>query len=233
MTLDRYDIEYNGDTGVKHNVLLYDYPEIEQAKRNYNIYHVPGRNGELISTGQYLGNITIGCVFSVISENFMNYVHDLKRWLSGNGKLRLHDTPDAFYEVLKVEYESIERELRQYGQFTVRFVCYPYEFKNDGQMEFEREECKYNPYDRCMPLYKITGEGQCTLNVNDKTMTANVGQSLKIDSRRMIAYREDGEMMNTSVVGDYENLWLSPRDNSISISTGFKLKIVPRWGYDA
>ena len=51
---ERFDIQYNDDTGKHFGVFLYDYPEISQAKHNYITYSVPGRNGELIGTTDYL-----------------------------------------------------------------------------------------------------------------------------------------------------------------------------------
>lgn len=226
-----YDIQYNGGTGKSCGVLLYDYPVIEQAKRNYDVYSVPGRNGELISADEYLSNVTIKCTFSVISKTFMQHIRKIKQWLSGTGKLILSDTPETFWEVLKVEYDSVEREMRRYGRFTVNFVCYPYEFRIDGQRAVGA--LKFNPCDLCMPLYSITGEGNCSLTVNGYTMSADVGQNLTIDTRRQIAYREDGGLMNTAVRGDYEKLWIPNGDCKVSITSGFKLQITPRWGYNA
>lgn len=226
----RCDIEYNGDTGGHQGVLLYDYPAITFGKRNYEIYQVPGRNGEPVSADDYLSNASISCTFSVFHESFMPKIRDIRMWLRRSGELTLSDSPDVFYEVLKVECGDIERELRTFGRFTVNFLVHPYEFRKDGKVP--RNALDYNPYDRCMPLYRITGEGTCALKVNGKMMTANVGQNLSIDSRRMIAYREDGEMMNTKVSGDYEGLWLPSGDCDISVTAGFGLSITPRWGYD-
>lgn len=69
----------------------------------------------------------------------------------------------------------------------------------------------------------------CTLTVNGKTLTANVGQNITIDTERMIAYREDGTIMNTSVTGDYENAYLPHGKNEVFVSKGFSLKLQPRW----
>ena len=110
---ERFDIQYNDDTGKHFGVFLYDYPEISQAKHNYITYSVPGRNGELIGTTDYLSNITIRCTFSVLHRKLMSKMRDLKRWLSGTGQLKFSDTADCFYEVLKVNHESLERELRK------------------------------------------------------------------------------------------------------------------------
>ena len=36
-------------------------------------------------------------------------------------------------------------------------------------------------------------------------------------------------MMNTSVSGDYEELYLKPGENEISITQGFTLTVIPNW----
>ena len=228
---ERFDIQYNDDTGKHFGVFLYDYPEISQAKHNYITYSVPGRNGELIGTTDYLSNITIRCTFSVLHRKLMSKMRDLKRWLSGTGQLKFSDTADGFYEVLKVNHESLERELRKYGRFTVAFTCYPYEFACNGQ--FMRDTIKHNGYDRCMPLYEITGDGECVLTVNGKSVKALISKNLTIDTRLGIAYQKGNVLMNTSITGNYENLWIPHGDCSVAISDGFDLKIMPRWGYDA
>lgn len=229
--MERYSIQYDGALSDTYGIFLYDYPEISSAKKNYDTYTVPGRNGELLSSEDYLSNITVTCIFSVLSQNLHQTIRSIRRWLSGTGRLVIQDTPESFYEVMKIEYGSMERELREYGRFTAVFTCYPYEFRNDGQVSMEN--VTYNPYDRCMPLYHLSGEGECTLTVNRSTITANVGQNLTIDTRRQIAYREDGEIMNTIITGDYDKIWLPHGENKISFTDGFHLKIVPRWGYDA
>ena len=47
----------------------------------------------------------------------------------------------------------------------------------------------------------------------------------------MIAYRTDGTMQNTSLTGDYEDLYLIEGENKVSITSGFVLKIIPNWRY--
>ena len=87
----------------------------------------------------------------------------------------------------------------------------------------------YNPYYEAHPMYKITGEGVCTLSVNGQEMRANIGQNLTIDTERMIAYRTDGIMNNTAVSGDYQDLYLREGSNQIEITAGFDLKVIPNW----
>ena len=76
---------------------------------------------------------------------------------------------------------------------------------------------------------KITGTGACTLTVNGKTMQATVNQDLTINTDRMISYNSQGASQNTLVTGDYEDLYLQPGDNTISITNRFTLQIIPEW----
>ena len=70
----------------------------------------------------------------------------------------------------------------------------------------------------------------CNLKVNGKIMTVqNIGQNVTIDTERMITYRTDGTLANTSVNGDYEDLYLNPGYNEIEVTDGFDVEIVPNW----
>lgn len=226
----QYSMQYNDKVSSDFGVILYDSAKFSGGEKHYESSSIAGKNGEIVSKDTYQSNLTIQCFLTVLNGNIMQKIRQLKRWLSGTGKLKFSDTPDVFYKVLKISYDEIERELKQYGNFTVSFLCVPYEFREDGQNEYS--QITQNPYALARPIYKITGEGMCMLTVNGNEMTANVGQNLTIDTDLMIAYRQDGTMQNTAVTGDYEDMYLLPGDNVISITSGFDLKIIPNWGYE-
>ena len=160
----------------------------------------------------------------------MNMVRYIRQWLSGVGRLIVSDSPDIFYKVLKVEHGDISREIRKFGTFKVTFICTPFEFLQSGQVP-AAGTLFFNYQDTAKPIYTITGEGLCTLTVNGYEFTANVGQEAIINSELMIAYKNDGQTINTDVTGDYEKLWLPYGNNEISVSEGFELTIIPQWGY--
>lgn len=227
-----YQIEYNGLTPENFGAFLPEYPLISSAMRKYTTIDVPGMDGELISGEDCYGNITVTCTIAVIHKKLLHRLDELKRWLRGTGRLRLSDVQDRYYEVLAVNTEGMDRQLRQYGSFNVEFICYPYQFMNTGDIEIDYSELRFNPFDRCKPVYRIIGSGTCTLAVNGKKLTATVGQELTIDSRRMIAYKvRDTEWLNTLVTGDYEDLWLKGGKQELSVTSGFELKIKPYWGW--
>ena len=227
---NRYDLEFNGYTGQQYGLLFYDYPVISPGKKRYDTYSVPGMQGALISESNGRENATIQCTFAVLSNRLHEVCRELGKWFDSGGTLKFSDSADAFYEVLMTDIGNMERELFRYGRYTVTFTVFPYEFMEDGQ-EVVEGKAVYNPYQLCMPLYEIEGEGSCTLKVNGNIMTANVGQNLVIDSRLMIAYRNDGIKQSTMVCGEYEGLWMSAGENIIEVTNGFKLRVKPRWGY--
>lgn len=228
-TLQPYMMTFNERTNVDLGVWLYDYEEYSGGGRNRETTAVAGRRGEIVGTSTYTSNLVIGVTFSVFKD-LKPRLDQLRHWLRGTGQLSFSDQMDCFYKVLAIDYGDFERELRHYGRFGVSFTCAPFKFRKDGQIP--QSEITSNPYDLAQPIYKIEGEGLCTLSVNGNEMTANIGQNLTIDTERLIAYRQDGTLMNTSVTGDYEDLWIPPGDVEISITSGFDLKVIPQWGYE-
>ena len=65
--------------------------------------------------------------------------------------------------------------------------------------------------------------------MNGNTFQANIGQEIIIDSGLMLAYKNDGTSRNTDVTGNYEDLWLTTGDNTISVMSGFSIFMKPGW----
>lgn len=227
-----FDIQYNGETGHLHGITMYDYPEIAGGEKRYTETSVAGRIGDMVGKNTGKSNLQITCVFSLITNKLMLNIRQIKKWLSGTGMLSFSDDVETVYKVLKINYGSIERELRSFGRFTVVFTCVPFEYQLSGFREHTLNEVLFNPCSECFPTYIIAGEGVCTLTVNGKTFTANVGQKCTIDTELMLSYREDGDIMNSDVTGYYEDLHLKPGANTIIVTDGFDVKIIPKWGYE-
>lgn len=223
-------IVYNDINSKQFGIFLVDYPAITSSNEKINQHSVVGRNGSLIERTGIRENIKISCTFSISGTGYMSKVRELKKWLYGTGKLTIEDNQDVFYEVEYIEHGNIERQIQTYGTFTVIFHCTPYEFIQSGSEFITPGATLNNPYDECLPLYKIVGEGNCVLTVNGYKFEVNVGQDVSIDTALMITYRTD-EILNTAAKGDYEGLKLKPGENTISITNGFTLTMAPRWGY--
>lgn len=225
-------IEFKGQTCAEYKILPIRRPDMPVPKKKGKMISVPGMDGALIETDGTYEPIEITIPFNFMADPDMwAEIHRVaKQWLSGSGKLVFSDDRNFFYKVLDCEIKNTERKSWRIGTFDVIFTCDPFNYLQAGQSEMDAGDAEYNPYVLAKPIYKITGNGSCVLTVNGKTMEATVGQNLTIDTGRMLAYRSDsGDLMNTSVKGDYEDLYLHPGDNTIEITSGFTLKVIPNW----
>lgn len=226
-----YNILYKGVNCSRFGIIPARRPSVPAPEIRVTETEIPGRDGVLVETDGCYGTITIPVEFNYLvpSEKWMDAYRKAKRWLTGSGWLVLEDDQDYMYKVLYVKITDTERTSRRLGNFTAEFTCNPYAYLVSGQQEHSVTDVLYNPYMLSHPVYKITGEGVCTLTVNGNTMSANVGQNITIDTELMIAYREDGTMQNTEVTGDYEKLYLQEGENTITVTSGFEITVQPNW----
>lgn len=227
----RYSVVFNGTRCEDYGIRPVTRPDIPIPRKDIELLTIPGKSGILTKNNKRYEPIEIPIEFNFFSrpDEWGLIFRNARRWLSGGGELELSDDPDYFYKVYYTEISDSEREMRRIGRFKANFTCDPFSYLKDGTREYDKSEVLHNPYSTAHPVYKITGEGVCHLMVNGKSMRANIGQNLTIDTDRMIAFRKDGTVNNTTVSGDYEDLYLQEGDNQISITSGFSLKVVPNW----
>ena len=58
---------------------------------------------------------------------------------------------------------------------------------------------------------------------------STVSTKAYIDTDLMITLNNDSAWANTTVTGDYEDLWLKPGSNSFAITSGFTCSLTPNW----
>lgn len=222
-----YTIMFNEETAEGYGVFVESRPSLPSAEENLQIHTLPGRDGDLYVRDGTVKDVEIPINFNFSSDPvyWMEKLRNVKRWLNSNGSRKLYfgDSPEWFYKVKNIVTGDCERRMKRKGSFTAVFVCEGYSYLEDGSLK-TNERRIYNEYDISHPIYYIRGEGVCTLTVNGRTMRANVGQNLTIDTDRKIAYKMDGTLTNTAVTGDYEHLYLQRGENAITISGGFTLE---------
>lgn len=226
------DIEYNGIKGSSLRIYAKELLSIPAAQTRWEKINIPGKDGSLFKTDGCHEPTEIKVPLNYIGrmEVWGEYWRAAKKWLSArNTKLRLSDDNEFFYRISHVVLDQMERKSARTGNFVATFVTVDgMQYLVDGIQEHDLRDVLWNPYELCHPVYKIMGDGVCTLTVNENKITANVGQNLIIDTERMISYREDGILQNTAITGDYEGLFIKPGKNSIDFSGG-ELKIIPNW----
>lgn len=226
-------MELNEVTSDSIGLLVKERPAPPAPEPDYDAIKLPGRDGTLYRRKDIVPDIPVKITFGFKAKKdlWMEQYRIIKEWLYDGigGRLVLSDDPEYFYQVKHLKIKSTDRFIRTMGQIVVEFICSGYQYLLEGTTEMDIDQVLYNRYFLSHPVYKITGEGVCTLTVNGKTMVANVGQNLTIDTERKLSYRLDNTIMNTSVTGDYDDMYLLRGKNSITITNGFELKIIPNW----
>lgn len=226
-----FRVTFDGEDSLQYSIIPVRRPSIPAPEERIEEIEIPGRDGVLtISDGIYK-QIVIPVEFNFMSrsDEWSATYRGAKKWLTGSGKLIFSDDAWCFYKVLYCKITDTERTSRRIGTFTAEFTCDPYTYYADGEKEIQVSGEIYNPGAQCCPVYRITGEGLCTITVNGNPFQANIGQEIIIDSGLMLAYKNDGTSRNTDVTGDYKDLWLMPGDNTISVTSGFSIFIKPGW----
>lgn len=229
--MDKYGFQYNERTAESYGIYIESRPDIPGKKRKVSYKEVSG-NMEMLTEKAYAyenREIAVKCSFKEPEEQWNRKRRQMESWLSGEGELIFSDDAEVFWKVKEVQISKFERKLRKYGTFVIKFSCSPFEYMVDGKIKETVLDKIDNPYDMAQPIYYLRGEGLCILTVNGKTIQANVSRSLIIDTERMLTYREDKTLQNTAITGEYEDLYLNPGRNRISVSPGFVLQIKPNW----
>ena len=226
------DFEYNNRKASEFRVYMKTFPNIPVPKKRYRELEVSGKDGKYLEEDGYEDIvIQVKLNFIIKDTRWHDETRKIKNWLLNNENKELLFEDDAafFYKVKKVTVGEIEHTSRRIGNLTVNFECEPHTYLRDGKMKISSKGAEQNPYLLCKPVYYLRGEGLCRITVNGKSMKANVTENLIIDTERMLTYREDKTLQNTSVTGEYEDLYLKPGRNRISVSPGFVLQIKPNW----
>lgn len=225
-----FTFTYNGINSDEMGVKVRTRPSIPPATEVVEEYDIPHAGKHYYHTGLVEDiQIPVQCSFVAEPNAFQSHARAVSAWLSADQDRTLifSDDNDWFYKVKKVTYgDSFQRALKVAATFTITFVCEGFVYAVNG----EKPSINYtNYYETSRPLYYLTGNAAGSLTINGKTFAVNVNQNLFIDTERMIAYRSNGDLINSSITGDYEDMWLPHGDNSISVSSGLTLSVYPRW----
>lgn len=225
--MDKYFVYFNEKTNLDVNLLVPTRPSKPSPEMEYEEVRVAG--GKTLYREKGYKDIDIPVSFNFMSK----YTWDkdfrlIKSWLLSkvNNKLKFSDDLEVFYKVNKVTIDTPERLMKKIGKFNVTFTCEPYIYLDEGERELN--QILYNNYLIARPVYRIVGEGYLNLTINNKTIKANVGQELIIDTDKGLCYRQ-GIVNNVALTGKYEDMYLLEGKNTFSWNNGFKIYILPNW----
>ena len=230
-----FTVTYNNITDKSVGVHAVTRPSVPAPVRDVNVSRIAGRDSAYYDDVGTVADIAIKIVFGFTKspDTWTTQYRALKKWLlsgSDGAYLKFSDDTGYHYKVHNVEITETERMSRMIGQVEAVFYCDGYTYLDSGDTQINLAATIANNYALCHPLYKITGNGACTLTVNSKTFVISaVSTGVDIDTDAMLSIGSNSVWVNTGVTGDYEDLYLKPGNNSLSITSGFTCKIVPRW----
>ena len=227
-----FEILFNGRRSDELGVLIESRPEIPAPKRAIESIAIPGKGIVHKDLGYYEDiDIKVKAAFITEADKWGQQFRKVKKWLStiGMSELRFSDDVGYFRKVIKAEADSAERVLKRGGRFSINFLCDPYCYAINGKDTIPLPDQFQNSGEPCEPTYTIKGEGVCTLTVNQKSVKANIGGSIVLDTALKQARNAEGTAINTSVSGDLDDLKLKEGMNTFNLSTGFTAEIRTNW----
>lgn len=231
-------IIFNGISSVDIGAEIEIIPSYETPERDYDTYHIPGRNGDLyIDTGSFK-NVSRSYYISVAAytKSFVEIANSISEWLhSTSGYARLEDSYEPEYYRLATFKDGLDiaNLLNEAARTTISFDCKPQRFLKSGDrpIKFTKTDTLRNPTKRtALPIITVKGSGSGVLRIGSYTVTINdIGNGLTINSDIQDAYY--GTLNRNSVIVLSNGFpKLKPGLNEVSFSGGItEIEVMPRW----
>lgn len=203
-------------------LLISKLPPITKPKQRTQTEEIDGRDGDIVTTlgyGAYDKNIDIGLYGDFDIEDIMTY-------FNSKGTVTFSNEEDKYYNYQIVDQIDFDRLIR-FRTAKVKMHVQPFKYSTvEGTRTFNitsEEEITINNSGNYVskPVISITGSGTINLSVNGyEVLVIELGEdatTITIDTANMEAYNQNtSELMNRSVTGDYDNLYLNAGSNTIS-----------------
>lgn len=131
---------FNGRSNVDVGVEVELIPDYVIPERECDVYHVPGRSGDLIIDKGSFKNSPRTYQISALTPNgqlFSNLANDISEWLcSPSGYVRLEDSyePDYYRYACFHETNTIASIFGKAGRATINFDCKPQRYLKSGDI---------------------------------------------------------------------------------------------------
>lgn len=232
-------IIFNNKSSNDFGIEIESCPEYISPEKDYEIIHIPGKNGDvLIDKGSYK-NIerTYDVTFGADRNTFTRKANSVIEWLhSSSGYTVLEDSyePEYYRLAMYKEVCSIENLLEQAGKFTITFNCKPQRYLKTGDKALMITESS-NIYNQTgfasLPIITINGSGNVRLMIGKYMvlLTMEVGKPVTIDSEIQDVY--SGAINQNGIVTMPNGFpKLVAGNNLISISESItSLEVIPKW----
>ena len=226
-------IWFNGKSGDDYHLIVQRYPEVILPLRKNEKVSVPGRNGDILIQQDAFENVSqrYDIYISAEKTRLTPITHKIAEWLCVKGYQRLEDSYwlDTFRLATFNGGLEIENILNRFGRATIEFDCKPQRFYKFGDffIDVSNGGKIQNPSPfTAKPILIVSGSGEATITINDKTLELQDCDGITIDCELMQAYK-NGISMNGTVSGDFFEL---DGESEITWTGGItQIMIKPRW----
>lgn len=231
-------ITFNGVSSVNYDIQIENLPNYETPERDYDVIHVPGKNGDIvIDKGSYKNTIrTYNIAVGSLEKTFVSMANDISKWLhSASNYARLEDSyePDYYRLAIYKDPRTVTNIVGNAGRATIMFDCKPQRFLKTGEQSVGVASggTIVNPTGfNALPLITVNGNGAGVLNVGAYVITISaIDVSVTLDSELQEAYKGVTNKNSTITLSNGFPI-LIPGNNVISFSGSItSVSIIPQW----
>ncbi len=231
-------VMFNGISSLDYGIQVEHPPEYQAPARDYEVIHVPGRNGDLvIDNGSYQNvNRSYQMAIGDPQKDYTSMANVISEWLhSASGYARLEDSyePEYYRMAMFQDEISVENIMQHAGRLTIDFNCKPQRFLKSGEelVKITGQTILYNPTGfNSLPCITVYGNGRGVLSIGMYTITiSSINGSIVLDSEIQDVYRGTVNR-NADVILNKNFPEFVPGENSIGWSGGITyVEVVPRW----
>lgn len=232
-------IIFNGEISSDYNIVVEHPPNYEYAERDYEVTHVPGRNGDvIIDEGSYKNvSQSYDIAFYRRNSNFIDLASGVSQWLHApSGYARLEDSysPEYYRMAYYMEDGEFKNLLQVAGRATITFNCKPQRYLKSGELPHHiiSNSGMLNPTtNNSEPKIIVHGSGKGVLNIGGSTIEiTEIVNGMIIDSSKQDTYYENQNLNSKVIMHNYLYPTLVPGNNIIQISGGItSVEVIPRW----
>lgn len=209
-------IIFNEKPSCDYGIYVEKPPMYALPERDYEVVHIPGRNGDLvIDNGSYKNTVrTYNISFGEMDGDYTYMASRVAEWLhSASGYARLEDSyePDYYRLAYYMAENEMENLYHQAGRLTIEFNCKPARFFKVGEqpVKFTSGQTILNPsLQKSFPQITIVLSGNGTVTINNQTITIK-----DISSQTTMVI--DSELQDVYEAGTQSNL-----NDKVSFSGG-------------
>lgn len=236
-------ITFNNVTSSSLGVEVETFPNYEAPEKEYQITHVPGRNGDLVVDTKTFQNVPRSYEVSVAtrnSETFTQKMNAVAEWLhSASGYARLEDTyePDYYRMAYYSESISIENLFNEAGKATLNFICKPQRYLKSGEtpITFSEEGTIQNGtrFSSSPVIKVITDNTQGSVSIGNHTIAIKAGagtDQITIDCELQDAWSGTTNKNSFVILTDGEFPVIDPGTQTVTFDGGVqRVEVIPRW----